>query len=209
MDAAVTPWVLLVPVKPPEQGKSRLGVLPDGHRTALARAFALDTVAAALACPSVGDVLVLTDDFRLAADLAERGCSVLPDGVGGDLNATLVQAALEAERRWPGRPVAALCADLPALRSAELDEALGAVPRTGTAYVADDLATGTTLYAARTGSDFAPRFGRGSAAAHAATGALALAGDWPSLRQDVDEVADLGRALVLGVGPATRAVSGR
>ena len=34
---------------------------------------------------------------------------------------------------------------------------------------------------------------------------MALTGDWPSLRRDVDTRADLAAAAALGLGPATRA----
>jgi 2-phospho-L-lactate/phosphoenolpyruvate guanylyltransferase len=209
MSSLGLPYVVVVPVKPPAQGKSRLSGLPDEQRSQLARAFALDTVAAALGCPTVVAVVAVTDDFRFAADLAAAGCVVLPDGVSGDLNGTLVQAALEAVRRWPSAGVAALCADLPALRTHELQAALDAVPGSGAAFVADVAGTGTTMYAARVIADFAPRFGADSAAVHLAAGATALNGDWPSLRQDVDEVGDLGRAMILGVGEHTGSASGR
>src|SRR5690242_20057100 len=46
------PCVVLVPVKPPAIAKSRLAV-DDVRRTAYARAFALDTIAAARAVPDV------------------------------------------------------------------------------------------------------------------------------------------------------------
>jgi len=208
-ERAIGPAIVVVPVKPPAHAKSRLSGLPDAQRIALARAFALDTVTAALACTTVAAVLAVTDDFRFATDLRLAGCEVVPDGVSGDLNATLVQAALEVERRWPAYTVAAVCADLPALRPAELAAALAGVPASGAAFVADAAGTGTTLYAARAVADFAPAFGPGSAAAHEAAGAVPLGGDWPSLRQDVDEVGDLGRVLLLGVGEHTRAVTGR
>jgi len=203
------PYVVIVPVKPPALGKSRLSELPDEQRIRLARAFALDTVAAALAADQVDAVLAVTDDFRFAGDLSAAGCAVVPDAVSGDLNETLVQSAHEAVRRWPGHAVAALCADLPALTSAALSAALAAVPPSGAGFVADVAGTATTMYAARSLDDFSPRFGPGSAAEHADAGALALGGDWPSLRQDVDDVGDLGRALLLGVGDHTRAASGR
>lgn len=203
------PFVVLVPVKPPAVGKSRLGDLPDDVRRAMATAFAHDTAAAAWAADRVAAVMVVTDDHRLAADFREAGLAVLPDGVAGDLNGTLVQAALEADRRWPGAAVAALCADLPALRPEELDEALGQVPDGGSALVADSAGTGTTMYAAWSATAFHPRFGPGSREAHAADGAHEVTGELPSLRQDVDEAADLGRVLLLGVGPRTAAVLGR
>lgn len=201
-------FVVLIPVKPPAIGKSRLGGLPDERRAELAEAFALDTVRAALAAASVGRVMVVTDDHRFAAKARTLGCAVLPDGVTGDLNASLVQAAHEADRRWPGSPVAALCADLPALRPVELDQAFDQMAADRTAYVADVGGSGTSLYAAPCSADFQPAFGPGSAVAHRTAGAAEIDGDLPSLRTDVDEPVDLGRVLLLGVGPHTAALTG-
>ncbi|MCN0180088.1 2-phospho-L-lactate guanylyltransferase, partial [Salinispora arenicola] len=45
-------------------------------------------------------------------------------------------------------------------------------------------------------------------AAHAASGALALLGDWPSLRRDVDTTTDLAEAARLGLGPRTALLCG-
>ena len=201
-------FVVLVPVKPPTQGKSRLVGLPDEQRTGLAAAFARDTVAAALAADLVDAVMVVTDDAGFAAVAAADGCATLPDGVTGDLNGSLVQAALEAGRRWPAYAVAAVCADLPALRSADLDEALARVPVDGAGFVADARGEGTTTYAATSAALFAPRFGPGSRDAHATAGAIEITGELPSLRQDVDDVGDLGRAMVLGVGAHTAEAMG-
>lgn len=202
-------FAVLVPVKPPTQGKSRLVGLPDEQRAVLATAFARDTVAAALAAHRVAVVMVVTDDAEFAAVAAADGCATLPDGVTGDLNGSLVQAALEAGRRWPSYAVAAVCADLPALRSADLDDALGRVPGDGTGFVADAGGEGTTTYAAASAGLFAPRFGAGSRDAHAAAGTIEITGDLSSLRQDVDDVADLGRVMVLGVGAHTAEAMGR
>ena len=201
-DATVR-FAVLVPVKPPALGKSRLAGLPDAQRTALATAFARDTVAAALAATRVAAVMVVTDDAAFAAIAAADGCATLPDGATGDLNASLVQAALEAGRRWPSYAVAAVCADLPALRAEDLDAALAQAPADGTAFVADALGEGTTTYTAGSATLFDPRFGPGSRDAHVHDGAVEVIGDLASLRQDVDDVGDLGRAMVLGVGPHT------
>lgn len=54
-------WTVVVPVK--RAGKSRLDV--PGDRIALARAIALDTIAAATACELVDQVIVVTDDGAL------------------------------------------------------------------------------------------------------------------------------------------------
>lgn len=205
----MTSFVAIVPVKPPAVGKSRLAGLPDDRRQALARAFALDTVAACVAADAVAAVVVVTDDFRFAAEVSSSvpDCVVLPDGVSGDLNGSLVQAAHEAARRWPGLGIAAVCADLPALRPGELTAVLEALPATG--FVPDANGTGTTVYAARSLADFAPAFGRDSATQHEHAGATPMVGDWPSVRQDVDDAGDLGRALLLGVGPNTAVATGR
>jgi 2-phospho-L-lactate guanylyltransferase len=204
----MVPFVVLVPVKPPARGKSRLAGLPDDLRAALATAFARDTIAAAQAAEAVAEVMVVTDDHTFAAAVRETGCAVLPDGVTGSLNGSLVQAAAEAQRRWPSYAVAALCADLPALVPEELTQALGAVG-TGPAFVADHAGTGTTLYAVPPGHAFEPRFGRGSAQAHREAGATALPGGLVSLRLDVDDAGDLGRAMLVGVGVHTSLVVGR
>ncbi|CUR56614.1 2-phospho-L-lactate guanylyltransferase CofC [metagenome] len=209
MDDARYGFVAVVPIKPPALGKSRLAPLPPVERARLARAFALDTVTAVLGAQRVSGVLAVTDDFRLAAELEVQGCVVLPDAVSEDLNLNLAQAAREVARRWPEAGLVAICGDLPALRSAELDLALALVPAAGAAYVADTVGEGTTIYAARRLDDFIPAFGPGSAARHQRAGARALSGDWPTLRQDVDQLGDLGRALLLGVGVHTRAASGR
>lgn len=202
------PTVVIVPVKPPAVGKSRLADLPGGQRHELAAAFALDTAAAALRTDGVLAVLAVTDDHRLAAQLRSIGCEVIPDGTTDDLNATLVQAAAEVVRRWPGAHAVALCADLPGLVPAELRAVLDALPDTGAAFLRDRLGTGTTLYAADPAT-FDPRFGTGSAAAHLAAGAREIDASAPSVRADVDDLADLNAALVAGVGPCTSAATGR
>lgn len=198
------PYAVLVPVKSLALAKSRLVGLTGDHRRALAAAFALDTVAVAAATPGVAGVLAVTDDFRFAGELTDRGCAVIPDGVTGDLNASLLQAAHEAARRWPGARLAALCADLPALRATDLATALAAVPDDRPGFVVDAAGSGTTTYAAAL-AQFAPRFGPDSRAAHLDAGCAEITGTLASLRQDVDGPADLDQARALGVGPATTA----
>jgi hypothetical protein len=73
-DAAPARCVVVLPVKPPAFGKSRLTGLPDEQRRELAEAFARDTARAAVATVGVAAVLVVTDDFRLAASMRARGC---------------------------------------------------------------------------------------------------------------------------------------
>ena len=196
-------FVVLLPVKPPARGKSRLTDDPVRRRR-LAAAFALDTARACLAAHHVVAVLAVTDDARFAADLRAAGCETIPDGVADDLNETLRQAAAEARRRRPDAAPVAVCADLPALAAADLDAALEAAAATsGPAFVTDAVGVGTTLYTAPYDA-FSPSFGTGSRAAHVAAGAVEIEGSLPTLRQDVDDIPALAAADGLGVGAHTR-----
>lgn len=206
-----TGFVVVVPVKPLAQGKSRLVGIAPAHRRALAEAFVRDTVAAALATATVSRVVVVTDDVALALSLREEHCLVLPDGVAGDLNASLVQAAAEARRRWPDLRPVVVCADLPALTPDALSAALRATTAAapdGAAFVPDLAGRGTTVYTAPH-AVFAPRFGTDSRTAHLEAGAVEVADVPDRVRQDVDVMSDLGRVLLLGVGVHTERVSGR
>lgn len=200
-------WTVVVPVKRLGVAKSRLrGALPGQPHEALALALAVDTVSAVLACPVVADVLVVTDDPAVATETGMAGARVVPDRPAAGLNSAVRHGAATAGAGW----IAGLTADLPALRPAELAAALSAA-RTGPTsrrYLPDAPGTGTVLLAAPPGVPLNPRFGGSSAAAHAASGALALLGDWPSLRRDVDTATDLAEAARLGLGPRTALLCG-
>ncbi len=196
-------FVVLLPVKPPARGKSRLDVDPV-RRRALAAAFALDTARACLAAEQVVAVLAVTDDARFADDLRAAGCETIPDGVAHDLNESLRVAAAEAHRRWPAARPVAVCADLPSLHPADLDAALlDAAAAPSPAFVADRDGIGTTLYAAPHDT-FSPRFGSRSREAHLDAGTREIEGDLSSLRRDVDDAEGLAAAEDLGVGAHTR-----
>ena len=198
-------YAVVVPVKPPARGKSRLVGLTDEQRRGLAAAFALDTVTACLAAERVGAVLVVTDDVAFSARLSALGCAAIPDGVAGDLNGSLRQAVAEAGRRWPDLVPAALCADLPALRPADLDDALSRAGVGVPSFVADADGIGTTLYTAPYDA-FDPHFGPGSRIAHLDSGAVEITGELATLRRDVDDLSELRVAQRLGLGTHTAAV---
>ena len=222
-DASAAPvtWTVVIPVKAPAVAKSRLSpAVPPDARAALARAFALDTIAAALAARSVERVIVVGDDPSLAggaeflAEPAEGPRGLLPairyalrslslskgaDASGGSLRQA--QGTQQAQ----GTGVAVLLGDLPALHPDELDAALEAASRHPLAFVRDADGTGTTLATATAGVPFEPRFGPDSAALHAAAGFVELEASGGLIR-DVDTVEALQAVLHGGVGEQTAEV---
>jgi 2-phospho-L-lactate guanylyltransferase len=191
-----------MPVKVLARAKSRLAGLAGPRRGELALALAWDTVTAVLGCGEATRVIVITDDRVAGAELANLGALVVPDEPRDGLNAALRHGAAHAGARWPGSGTAALSADLPALRAAEIGRALRAAAAWPTAFVADAAGDGTTLYTAAPGAAFRPAFGLASRARHAAGGAAELDLDGiPGLRRDVDTPADLRGAVALGLGP--------
>jgi 2-phospho-L-lactate/phosphoenolpyruvate guanylyltransferase len=201
-DNALITWSVLMPVKVLARAKSRLAGLAGPRRGELALALACDTVTAVLGCGEAARVIVITDDEVAGAALAALGALVVPDEPRDGLNAALRHGAAHAAARWPGAGTAALSADLPALRSAEIGRALRAAAAWPTAFVADAAGDGTTLYTAVPGAAFRPAFGLASRARHAAGGAAELGLDGlPGLRRDVDTPSDLRGAVALGLGP--------
>lgn len=216
-------WSVVVPVKGGAARKTRLGeVLDERTRTALVRAMALDTIAAAAACPAVSQVVVVTADEVVAREAGGPGrhrgrapgsaraasAQVVPEpphaGARSGLDAAAAAGVAAARANAPTAPVGVLLGDLPALRPDDLATALHAAAAHGRALVADAAGTGTTLLTVGAGIPFASRFGVGSAAAHGALGHVRL--DVPAgstLRHDVDLPADLGALRARRPGPRT------
>ncbi|MFJ2026259.1 2-phospho-L-lactate guanylyltransferase [Streptomyces sp. NPDC087897] len=203
------PWSLVVPLKPLARAKSRLGrAAGEDARPRLALAFAQDTVAAALDCSRVRDVVVVTDDVVAGAALAALGARIVPDAPEAGLNAALAHGARVARTLRPAAAVAALNADLPALRTGELARVLDFASAFPRAFLRDAAGIGTTFLSAAGGAEFRPAFGGPSGARHLASGAvdMALSGV-DSVRRDVDTGEDLRVALALGVGPHTARIA--
>ncbi|WP_228989953.1 2-phospho-L-lactate guanylyltransferase [Streptomyces sp. DH8] len=203
------PWSLVVPLKPLARAKSRLGrAAGEEARPRLALAFAQDTVAAALDCPRVRDVVVVTDDAVAAAALSALGARVVPDAPRAGLNAALAHGARCARALRPAAAVAALNADLPALRSGELARVLDFASAFPSAFLRDAEGIGTTFLSAAGGAEFRPAFGGPSGARHRSAGAVEIAlSGVDSVRRDVDTGEDLRVALALGVGPHTARIA--
>lgn len=192
------PWTVVLPVKPSAVGKSRLG-----RGTELARAIALDTVDAARQVRGIR-VVVVTADPSIAAAARDLGVDVVVEDAPAGIAAAIESGLADAP---PDSPRAALLADLPALRPADLAAALDEAAQHDRAFVPDAEGTGTTLVTARAGFGLVHRFGEHSAAAHSEAGLVRLAvPTGSSLRRDVDVLAHLDEAVAAGVGPRTTAL---
>ena len=208
-------WNVVVPVKRSAAAKSRLAPLAGERREQLARALALDTLAAAAGCPGVR-LVVVSADPSIALEAVRMGALTVADdrqGLGAAV-AIGIRAAIDPpigapRQEHPGerhpQATAVLLGDLPALRPHDLEAALRACAAAGCAFVPDARGSGTVLLAALEPADLRPAFGPGSAAAHARH-ATRLDLDLPRLRRDVDVAADLEEALTLGVGRRTAAL---
>jgi len=208
-------WALVVPVKATRSAKTRVVTQPEGliDNASLATAFAYDTVESALASTRVRTVYVVTDDEQIAGGMRELGAAVVTERSAlpvespgfSRLNEAIRMGELAA-RAAGATHVAALTADLPALKPADLSAVLDAAARHARCYLADSTGIGTSLLAAGPGADLDPRFGYDSAAAHAADGAVAIDVPATSVRTDVDTIDELADASTLGLGPRTAAL---
>jgi 2-phospho-L-lactate guanylyltransferase len=199
-------------MKPLARAKTRLlgvadgGLGNPGAHARLVLALARDTVAAAVGAAVVRRAVAICSDGIVCRALAVDGVEAIPDEPAAGLNSALRYGAALLRTADPAATVAALPADLPALRSQELDHAIrDGLAIGGRVFCTDQAGTGTTLLLAPPGQALAPCFGSGSAAAHRASGARELFGRWPGLRCDVDTAADLARARELGLGRFTQA----
>ncbi len=176
--------VAIIPVKELSQAKARLApVLDAAGRRELAVALLRDVLAAALACPALDKVAVVTRDADVLALAAEAGAEGLAEP--GGLNEALTTASETIARRGVDR-LLVLAADLPLAAPddiatvAEADADVAIVPSTD---------GGTNALALPPGG-IAFRFGPDSSRRHLAAVAVAdlrpLRLDLPALAFDID-----------------------
>ena len=117
-------WTVVIPLKASARAKTRLA-LPPAQRRTWARAFAVDTVAAAVDCPLVRRVVVVTDDAEWTL-APPSGATVIV--VTAPVNAAIRHAVADDRSpvavRW--REPTAGCAPSPTARAS------GAVVRRAT-----------------------------------------------------------------------------
>ncbi|HEY5249286.1 MAG TPA: 2-phospho-L-lactate guanylyltransferase [Dermatophilaceae bacterium] len=197
-------WRLIVPVKGQLTAKSRLHPPAGVARADLAHAFALDTITAAFAGVSPGQVIVVTSDEHTATFVRERGGVVLADQ-GQGLNPAIRLGIRYVEQALGPGPGAVLLGDIPTLRPQDLVNALAACSEHRRALVPDASGQGTVLLSALSVRDLHPLFGPDSARKHSRH-STRLDLDLPALRTDVDDDQALRAAVTIGVGWHTAVV---
>jgi 2-phospho-L-lactate guanylyltransferase len=196
----------VVPVKPLDSAKSRLGDTREPTRAELALAFAIDCLTALVSASLVDRVLVVSSDPALHPVAGALGALWLDEAEAAGLNAAAAQglASLDASG-----PVAVIVSDLPALTPAAIDLALTLASAEPMGFISDAAGTGTTMLMAAERSRCVPAFGVRSRARHRRAGyadlglSLPASADLARARRDVDTAVDLADAIRLGVGPAT------
>jgi 2-phospho-L-lactate guanylyltransferase len=187
----------IVPVGTLEGAKSRLGETLDAEeRQDLAETLLARTLSAALAVPSLADVLVVSPDREILRRAADLGARTLRQRSGG-LNEGLEEARADVVAGG-AEAILVLPIDLPFVGPAAIEAVLGPIRAEASepvvVVVTDRHGTGTNALAMRPPGiiDFA--FGPGSRAAHRAAalraGARCVEPDSP-LAFDIDTPADL------------------
>ncbi len=183
--------IALIPVKELSQAKARLAPVLDGERRReLALALYRDVLAAALACPALDGVAVVSRDRDALALAVEAGAEGLPEP--GGLNEALTSASQTMAERGVDRLVV-LAADLPlaapddiaTIAQADADVALVPSEDGGTNALA--LAPGVIAFR------FGPDSARRHLAAAGAAGLRSLRLELPTLALDIDTPDDLAR----------------
>ncbi|MDF3311842.1 2-phospho-L-lactate guanylyltransferase [Rhodococcus sp. T2V] len=194
---------LLIPVKELQRAKSRL-LLPTivSHaKTSLVLAMLTDVLQAAIAAPRTGRVVVVTPDAVVAAVAQRCGASVLREGPSMGLNESISRAVDAQSHR---AAIGILLADLPCLRSEELDEDLLAAAEHDRVVCPDRNGNGTVfLGLGRRPDVYTTVFGRGSYARHSEAGFRTVLTRSIRSRHDVDTYRDLLTARTFGLGPTT------
>ncbi len=183
--------VALIPVKDLPKAKARLSsILDESGRRELTTALYRDALAAAVACPAVDSVIVVSSDADALAIAAEAGAEAMPDT--GGLNSSLDSAARTLAGRGVDR-VLVIHADLPFASPAAIE----AVARSGSdVALVSSGDGGTNAMVCRPGA-FGFQYGPSSAQAHKEAAWDADLEpellDVPGLKLDIDMPIDLER----------------
>ncbi len=191
---AFDPVWALVPLKPPEEAKSRLAPqLDPAERAELARHMARDVLAALRGARTVAGIALLAADDSAAALAGGLPCRLLADEHPGNLCASLMAAARRLGTDGAAT-VLIVPADLPALTGADVD-ALLAAHRGGVSVAVAARDGGTNGLVLTPPGAIPCLFGPDSAARHLAAaherGLVATRCTLPGFARDIDTVDDV------------------
>lgn len=194
---------IVIPVQPPEEGKSRLApVLDAPARAALVEQMFRHVLAVAVLCVPAAQIRVVSRS-RLLLDIAESSGALAVHEQSRGLNPALEQAAALCD---PVLPLLALSADLPLLDPADIAAMITALEHADVIAAVDRSGSGTNALLLRRAGLIAYAFGEGSLARHrvlAEQGRQRFAVvQRPGLSSDLDEPDDL--ALL---GPWSNAIA--
>ena len=154
---------IIIPVRPPGEGKSRLAPALDcAARAALVERLFRHVLGVALAAEPAGGVHVVSRSEHLLDLAREAGANPIAEQEYGH-NPALAQAAAVCD---PALPVVALSADLPLLNATDLREAAQALVDADVVVATDRAGTGTNALLLRRPGLIAPGFGVDSLARH-------------------------------------------
>ncbi len=198
----------VVALKPLRSAKSRLRGIPAPYREHIAWCLAYDTIRAL--ADAVDRVVVVSNEPSLAGRLRPFGPRVRLSTEGPSVGMNAALAAGAAQLTHDGLSIVVACVgDLPCLRPSTVRRLVAAATHHRRSFVADASGTGTTMLLAR-GVSLDPRFQGLSASAHRGSGAIAITesdiGPLSDARRDVDTLADLNEAAILGLGSRTAAL---
>lgn len=183
---------IVIPVQPPEEGKSRLApVLDTPARAALVERMFRHVLAVAVRCVPATQVRVVSRSPLLLNIAQACGALAVPEQCSG-LNRAMEQAAALCD---PDLPLFALSADLPLLNPADIAAMLAALEHADVIAATDRAGSGTNALLLRRPGLIAYAFGEGSLTRHRALAEQAghrfEVVRRPGLSSDIDEPADL------------------
>ena len=192
--------VAILPMKPPELGKTRLAEAFDApFRKALAAAMFADVLTALTRSALVDRVIVITSDFDCARTAVLHDAEYLDDPGLADHSSAAAFGASHAAESGAER-VLLVPGDCPALDPGEVDALLAReVPDRSCLVIPDRHGTGTNALLLSPWDAIAPGFGPGSCERHLERAAAAnVHGEVVSVRSlglDVDTAEDLDSLL--------------
>lgn len=189
-------WAVLVPVKDPRLGKSRLArVLEDAAREALNHSLAQRTFEACAEAAGAAACFVITASAAITREATVRGLRAEPEPPVGGLNPALAAGAAAASAAGFDA-LLVVPTDLVDVGASALREVMAAMPASGgCVLVPDRHGAGTNVLALAPARTDLFRYGDGSLRAHEeAAGAAGLAVrrlPHPALALDLDLPEDL------------------